>query len=224
VIEEATLNPQYGDILSPASTPPVKVTVHGAASFRVRSQGGKALVLGTVAPGSGHVKGTVTVFARAVGKTGAFRKVATDRLATSQGNFAISAPLAAGTWDVKVKFQDPKQGVVAATSRTVRVTIGPKPASSVSLSSLKTRKGGFTASATASPSGGSGAKIELLRLNATPGAPARFTVSGSASLGSGKTKAPFHDRVNPGTWVLQLEYTRPGQAPSFSAPRTVTIH
>ena len=86
MIENATLNPVYGDILSPASTSPVKVKVHGATSnFRVQSQGGKALVLGTVAPGNGHVKGTVTVFARAVGKKGAFKKVATDRLAIEPG-------------------------------------------------------------------------------------------------------------------------------------------
>ena len=224
MIENATLSPPYGDILSPASTAPVKVKVHGATSnFRVQSQGGKALVLGTVAPGNGHVKGAVTVFARAVGKTGAFRKVATDRLATSQGNFAISVPLAAGGWDVKMKFQDTKQGVVAATSRTARATIGPTPASSVRLSSLKTRKGGFTLSGTATPPGESGAKVELLRLNATPGAPLRFGVFGSANLGTGKTKVTFHTKVKRGTWVLQLEYVRPGETPSFSGPRTVTI-
>jgi tungstate transport system substrate-binding protein len=225
MIENATLSPVYGDILSPASTAPVKVKVHGAtANFRVQSQGGKALVLGTVAPGNGHVKGTVTVFARAVGAKGAFKKAATDRLATGQGNFAISAPLAAGSWDVKVKFQDPKQGIVAATSRTISVTIGPTPASAVSLNSVKTRKGGFTLSGTATPSGESGAKIELLRLNATPGAPARFSVFGSANLGAGKSKVTFHAKVKRGTSVLQLEYIRPGEAPSFSGLRTIAIH
>ena len=225
VIENATLNPVYGDILSPASTSPTKVKVHGSTSnFRVQSQGGKALVLGTVAPGNGHAKGTVTVFARAVGAKGAFKNVATDRLATSQGNFAISAPLGAGAWDVKVKFQDPKQGIVAATSKTVRVTIGAKPASSISLTSVKTRKGGFTLSGTATPSGESGAKVELLRLNATPGAPARFTVFGTANLGAGKNKTTFNAKVKRGTWVLQLEYVRPGEAPSFSGLRTVAIH
>ncbi len=134
VIENSTLNPQYGDILSPAATSPVKVTVRAATSnFKVESQGGRALVLGTVGPGTGHVKGTVAVFARAAGKQGAFKKIATDRLTTDQGNFAISVPLAAGAWHVKVEFRDPKDGVVAATSRTVTVTIGPKPASSVTL-------------------------------------------------------------------------------------------
>ena len=51
MIENSTLNPVYGDILSPSSTSPVNVTVHAATSnFKVESQGGKALVLGTVGP------------------------------------------------------------------------------------------------------------------------------------------------------------------------------
>lgn len=223
-IEDATLTPPYGDILSPAATSPVKVKVHAATSnLRAESEGAKVLVIGTVAPGTGHVRGTVTVFARAVGTKGGFKKIATDRLATTQGNFAISVPLAPGGWELKVKFQDPKQGVVAATSRTVTVTIGPKPASSVSLSSLKTRKGGFTLSGTTAPSGESGTKIELLRLNATPGRPARLTVFATANLGAGKDRVTFRAKVRTGTWVLQLEYVRPDQAPSFSAVTTVAI-
>jgi hypothetical protein len=225
-IENATLNPPYGDILSPAATAPVSVKVHGATSnFRVQSQGGKALVLGSVAPGNGHVKGTVTVFARAVGKKGAFKKVATQHLATSQGNYAISVPLAAGAWNIKVKFQDPKQGVVAATSRTVKVTIAAKPASSVKLTSVKTRKGGFTVSGAASPSGEPGAKVALLRLNTAPGAPARFAQVGkAASFGANATKVTFRGSAKRGTrWVFQLEYIRPGETPSFSGLRTVAI-
>ena len=214
MIENATLNPVYGDILSPAATSPVKVTVHGATSnFRVQSQGGKALVLGTVAPGNGHVKGTVTVFARAVGKQGAFRKVATDHLATSQGNYAISVPLAAGNWNVKVKFQDPKQGVVAATlaDGQGRRSRPSRPRASAS-TSVKTRKGGFTLTGAASPSGESGATIVLLKLGTAPGAPARFTKFGTASLGAGKDKVTFHAKVKSGTrWVVQLEYIRPGR-------------
>jgi tungstate transport system substrate-binding protein len=223
-IEDATLTPPYGDILSPAATSPVKVKVHGAISnLRVESQGAKALVIGTVAPGTGHVEGTVTVFGRAVGTKGAFKKVATDRLETTQGNFAVSVPLAPGGWEIKAEFRDPKQGVVAATSRAVRVTITPGPASGISLNSVKTRKGGFTLAATTTPPGEPGAKIELLRLNAKPGAPARFTVFGTANLGAGKDRVTFRAKVRPGTWVLQLEYVRPAQTPSFSAVKTIAI-
>ena len=166
----------------------------------------------------------MTVFARAVGKKGAFRKVATDRLATGQGNFAISVP-SPRALERHVTFQDPKQGVVAATSRTVNVTISSKPASSISLHSVKGTRGGFTLAGNASPSGESGAKIELLRLNTTPGAPARFTVFGTANLGAGKDKVTFHaTKIKHGTrWVLQLEYLRPGQTPSFSGLGTVEV-
>jgi tungstate transport system substrate-binding protein len=224
VIENSSLSPVYGDILSPASTTPENVTVHAATSnLRVESQGGKALVIGTVGPGTGHVKGTVTVLARAVGKRGAFRKVATERLASSQGNFAILAGLAPGNWNVKVKFSDRGQ-VVAATSRTVKVTIGPKPTSGITLSSFKPKSKGFTLVATATPSGESGAKVELLRINTSAGAPARFAVFGTANLGAGKNKVTFHAKLKrPARWVLQLEYVRPGEAPSFSGLRTITI-
>jgi hypothetical protein len=124
-----------------------------------------------------------------------------------------------------VKFQDPKQGIVAATSRTVNVTITPAPTSSISLHSVKGTRGGFTLAGDASPSGESGAKIELLRLSTAAGAPARFTVFGTANLGAGKDKVTFHaTKIKHGTrWVLQLEYIRPGQAPSFSALRTVAV-
>jgi len=220
-IEIPTLNPPYGDILSPAATGPVKVTVHAAASnLRVQSQGGKALVIGSIAPGNGHVKGTVAVFAHAVGKKGGFRKVASTRLAATQGNFAISVPLTAGTWQVKVTFSDPRQ-VVAASARAVKVTIGPAPASGVSLGSVKSGKGAFTARGSVRPAATSGAKVELLALNTTPGAPARFRVLATARLKAGKTAVALHGKVKPKTrWVLQLEYIRAGQPPSFSGLRT----
>jgi tungstate transport system substrate-binding protein len=223
-IENESLNPPYGDLLSPSATSPVHVTVHGATSnLRVTSQGGEALVLGTVAPGTGHVKATVTVLARAVGKNGAFKKVATDRLAATQGTFAVSVALAAGAWDVKVTFQDRGQ-VVPAGSRTVRVTIGPKPATSISLRSATSSKGALRVTGAFTPAALSGAKVESLGLNTTPGAPARFKVLGSTTLKTGSTKVAFHAKVKRGVrWVLQLEYLAPGQAPSYSGLRTVDV-
>lgn len=223
-VEISTLNPVYGDILSPASTAATAVTVHSALkNFSVKSQGGKVLVLGNVSPGTGHVKGSVAVFARAVGKKGAFRKVATQRLGTTQGNFAISVPRAAGAWNFKVKFSDPKQ-VVAASSKTVRVTIGANPASRVSLRSVKAKKATLTVSGTAAPAGKAGAKVELLALNTATGAPTRFRVLKTAKLGAGKTKFTLNAKAKKGTrWVLQLEYIRPGEAPSFSGLRTVNV-
>jgi len=186
-------------------------------------QGGQALVIGTVAPGSGHVGGTVTVFARAVAETGAFKRVASAPLATSQGNFAALAPLAAGSWEVMVKFRDGQQ-VVTATSRTVKVTIGAKPASSITITSLKVKGKRFTLVGSTLPPGESGAKIQLLMLNTAPGTPARFVVFGSTSFGTGKTGVTFRglSRI-PMRWELQLEYIRPGEAPSFSGLTAVAV-
>jgi tungstate transport system substrate-binding protein len=223
-IEIPTLNPAYGDILSPASTAATTLTVHSALeNFSVTSQGGKALVVGKVSPGTGHVKGTVAVFARAVGKKGAFGKVASQRLSATQGNFAISVPRAAGAWNFKVKFTDSGQ-VVAASSKTVKVTIEPKPTSRVSLGSVKAHNAALTVKGTAAPAGEAGAKVELLALGTASGAPTRFKVLKTTKLGAGKTKFTLQAKAKKGTrWVLELEYVRPGQAPSFSALRTVNV-
>ena len=223
-IEIPTLNPAYGDILSPASTTATKLTVHSALqNFSVRSQGGKALVIGKVSPGTGHVKGTIAVFARAAGKHGAFKKVASQRLTATQGNFAISVPRAAGAWNFKTKFTDPGQ-VVATTSNTIKVTIAPKPISRVSLSSVKAKNATLTVKGTAAPAGEAGAKVELLALDTATGAPTRFKILNTTKLDAGNTKFTLHAKAKKSTrWVLQLEYIRPGQAPSHSALRTVNV-
>jgi hypothetical protein len=186
-------------------------------------EGGQALVIGTVVPGNGHVVGTVTVFARGVGETGPFKKVASEPLATSQGNFAALAPLAAGSWDVMVKFRDGRQ-VVTATSQTVKVTIGATPASSITITSLKVKGKRFTLVGTVRPPGESGAKIQLLKLSTAARAPARFVVFGTASFGSGKTGVTFRGvSAISMRWELQLEYVRPGEPPSFSGLITVSV-
>jgi tungstate transport system substrate-binding protein len=223
-IENASLNPPYGDVLSPSATAPVHVTVYGATSnLRATPEGGKVLVVGTVAPGAGHVKATVAVLARAVGSKRAFKKVAADRLAAIQGNFAILVPLAAGSWDVKVKFEDRGQ-VVAAASRTVKVTTGGSPGTGVSLDSAKARKGALTVAGSLTPGAILGTKVELLGLNSTPGAPARFRVLGSATPRPGSDKVTLRAKVKRGVrWVLELEFIQPGHGPSFSGLRTLDV-
>ena len=111
MIENSTLSPVYGDILSPASTSPANVTVHAATSnFKVESQGGKALVLGTVGPGTGHVKGTVTVLARAVGKKGAFKTVATDAPGVEPGQLRDPGAARAGRLERQGEVLRPRSG------------------------------------------------------------------------------------------------------------------
>jgi hypothetical protein len=122
-----------------------------------------------------------------------------------------------------VQFADARQ-VVAANSKTVKVTIAPKPASSVSLRSASGKNGTLKVAGTTSPSGVSGAKVEVLALNTAPGAPTRFKVIGTVKLGAGKSTFSFHGKVERGTrWVLQVEYIRPAEASSFSGLRTVQV-
>ncbi len=223
-IENSTLSPKYGDILSPAATAAVGLTVHSAiANLKVSAQGGRALITGTVAPGTLHHRATVSVLARVAGRNGAFRNLATLHLASTQGNFAVAVPLAAGTWQVMVSFHDPGQ-VVAASSRRVRVKLGARPTASVALHRARVRNGTWTIAGALSPAAASGARLVLLGQNTTPGASSAFRVLGRATLRSGKTTFTLRAKARRGIrWVLQLEYILPGQAPSFSGLRTVDV-
>jgi ABC-type tungstate transport system permease subunit len=122
-VEIPTLSPPYGDLLSPAATAAVRVTVQSAVTrLRVRGARRVAFVSGTVAPGAGHVHATVTVLARRTGARGRFRRVALQRMAAGRARFARTVHLRPGSWQIKVAFEDPSQ-VRGSTSRTVRVTI-----------------------------------------------------------------------------------------------------
>jgi hypothetical protein len=122
----------------------VAVTVHSKTSgLSVKSEAGKALVTDSVLPGTGHVEAEVIVLARPAGSKHAFQEVGSERLSASQGNFAVLVPLAAGRWQIKVSYQDPKQ-VIAARSPTVTVTTATKPSGSVSLGSVTLKGGAMT--------------------------------------------------------------------------------
>jgi tungstate transport system substrate-binding protein len=221
-IEIPTLSPPYGDILSPAATTPVKVTVHSAVtSLRVKSEGGKAVVLGQVSPGTRHVKATVTVYDRK-GSKGAFKKVATDKLSANDANFAVALNLAAAQWQFKVSFADSK-AVVGSTSKTVKATIGPKPSSSLTLKSATVKKGALTLSGSVKPGAITGTKVELLGLR-TSGTSARFADVGKVTLKAGATKFTIRAKLKRSyRWILQLEQVRKGQAPSYSGLKTVNV-
>jgi tungstate transport system substrate-binding protein len=222
-VENATLNPIYGDLLSPAATTAHKVTVHAAiTSLRATSQGGKALVFGAVEPGTGHGSGTVNVLARALGKKGSFRKVRSERLSASQGHFAVSVPLRQGNWQVEASFQYP--GAAVGTS-TVNVSVGAAPTSSATLRSVHTRKGKLTIDAALAPAPGpSGGKVVVLGLNTAPGTPATFKVLGTMTLSAGQTSATLHVKAKrKATWLLQVAYVQPHQASSFSKLRAIDV-
>ncbi len=122
-IENSTLNPPFGDLLSPGATAPVALKVQSAIlGLKVRLSHGKVLIRGSVAPRGRHVKATVTVLARHAGSKGRFKRVALDRLRGNKSRFKINVQLAAGQWQIEVRFKDPGQ-VMPITSRRVTLTV-----------------------------------------------------------------------------------------------------
>ncbi|HEY1510454.1 MAG TPA: substrate-binding domain-containing protein [Solirubrobacteraceae bacterium] len=226
-IEIPTLSPPYGDILSPAASTPVPVAVQSKVSgLAVKSVGGRALVVGSVAPGKGHAKATVAFLARKAGSHGGFRKVTVDHLGASDGNFAASLPLAVNKkgWQVKVTFADGKQ-VLGSTSQTKKVTVQPKPHASAKLSSVKVSNGNLAVRGSVFPKPTSGAKVELLALNTAAGSPDRFRVFKTINVGRGKKQFTLHAKLKRGTrWVLELKYIQKGQASGFSMLRTIAVN
>ena len=226
-IEIASLNPAYGDILSPAASAPVPVAVQSKVSgLSMSSVGGRALVVGSVAPGKGHAKATVTFLARKTGSHGAFRKVSSDKLAANDGNFAAALPLAASEkgWQVKVKFQDGKH-VLSSTSAAKKVMVKPAPHASAKLSSVKISNGNVTVRGSVFPKPTTGAEVQLLALNTAAGSPDRFRVFKTVSIGRGHKHFTLHATLKRATrWILELKYIQHGQASGFSKLKTIAVH
>ena len=226
-VEDSSLNPVFGDLLSPAATTPKKITVHSVITqLSSTSQGGQALIRGQVSPGTGHVKATVTLFATQVGSKKGFKKVATYKLAANDANFAVVLPtVGPGTWLVKAKYSDSGQ-VVAAPTRTIKVTVGAKPSTSVSLSSVKVaKKGGkVTVSGAIKPSApASGATIEVLAMKTSGGSPT-FGEKAKVKLGAGKTKFTVQFKLKTGfRYVLRLVNNQNGKSPSDSGLKTINV-
>ncbi|MDQ6729366.1 MAG: hypothetical protein M3022_03430 [Actinomycetota bacterium] len=222
-IEDSTLNPVFGDLLSPAVSTPAQVTVHGTVTdLRVEAVAGRALVLGSVAPGFTHADGTVTISARRSGR-GGYHTVAVDRLASGDGNFAVDLPLAAARWQFRARFQDPGR-LVASRARSVRGTVGARPTTIVSRFSVRLDRGRITARARLSRAvGARRASVVLLALR-TSGTGARYIPVGHASVRRGARSATIHASLRRGfRWALVLESVAPGQASAYSAQLTVNV-
>ena len=217
-IEDGTLSPVFGDLLSPAATGALKVTVHSAVTrLRVNSGAGRALLLGSVAPGLDHVHATVTIQGRPTSH-GRYRTLATDHLGAGDANFAVSVPAAAAHWQFRARYADPGQ-VVGSTSRVVRGTVGPRPAIGISVRSVRIAAGRATVAGRLSASGG-GLKLSLLGLRTSATGP-RFVTLGRTIV-RGRTFT-VHGRLRRGfRWVLVLT-AGSGAATSSSSTRTVNV-
>ncbi|MBV9802976.1 MAG: substrate-binding domain-containing protein [Solirubrobacterales bacterium] len=224
MIENPSLNPAYGDILSPGATAPVKVSVRAVSpSLHATSQGGKALVFGTVEPGAGHGAGTVAVLARKLGSKGSFRTVAAGPIGAAQGNFAVSAPLRKGSWQVAVRFFYAGH-LVVSEAHTVNVSIGAAPSSAVTFRSVRPKHRQLVISASVAPSAPAGAKLVVLGVDTAPGAPAILQVLGHVTLTTGQTSVTLGVKVKrKDQWLVQVAYVQPGQSSSFSRLRAAAV-
>ncbi len=225
-IVDSALSPPFGNLLSPAATTPAKITVHSAMTqLTARKQGGQALIFGSVSPSTEHVKATVTIMAAKQGSKKGFKKIATDKLASNDANWAVAPKLASGKWLVKAKYQDPKQ-VVAANPRTIKVSVGGKPKTSVSFGSVKVAKksGSVTVSGKIKPGAvKSGATIEVLAMK-TAGGPPKFGEKTTVKVKSGKTKFTAHFKLKKGfRWVLRLVNKQKGQSTSDTQLKTINV-
>ena len=237
-IEIASLTPPFGDLLQPAASTPIAMSVHGAVSITsANSASGGALVAGGVAPGGTHANASVTILARSQGSSVAFNPVGTAALTATQSSYAVLARLPAGKWQLEASFSDPGR-VLAATSGTVNVTLTapavPSLAASVSLQKVSVKKGAVTITGSVSPAPtATGAYLELLGRHTTK---VKITAAGTSATGKlsreakltiakGTTRFTIHARLKRGYhWSLELKYVRPHHKTGVSKLRTISVH
>jgi hypothetical protein len=212
-IENATLNPQYGDLLSPAVTTARTVTVRAALTqLRAKSIGGRALVLGAVSPGTGHVKGKTTLYARRAGSKGGYHKLGTFGQADADGRFVHELTLAPGRWQIKATFADPTT-VSAAKARTTIVTVKPRAAGRITAHGSLSGNGRLTEHVHISPAAVQGAKVSLVVVKLSGGGTARAHVVRTVHPKAGARTVTLHGTLKRiGHWALLAKYAVPGRA------------
>ena len=231
-IENSTLNPPFGDLLSPASTAPTATAVHGVVSVtRATGERGGVTVAGAVGPVAPDGHDQVVLSVRRQGAAG-YRKIGAAHLVAGQGVYAVNGNLAAGRWRLRVTLSDPGQ-LEQANSRIVTVTVPTaKQSHSVRFTRITDRTGRITVSGTLSPAAvKAGARIELFALRLSklksPGSGAaspRFREVAHLSLPKRGSGFSFRLTETRGYQLaFQLGYVQKGAASSFSTARAVAI-
>jgi tungstate transport system substrate-binding protein len=227
-IENATLNPVFGDILAPGASTPAKITVKGAITgITATAQPGRLLVTGNLQPTVSHVKGSVTLLARA-GTKGSFRKIASTNLATNDHSFAVSSGLKAGTWFVEARFQDPGQ-VTTTTSKSIKVVIAARKPASVTTTKVTVKNGKLTLSGKVGPKpakGGTVVQVLALDVGSLPrpattaaiaAAGPKFKVIARVKVKAGNTNFTVSGKLKRRErWIIQLKYAPGGVAGTAS--------
>jgi tungstate transport system substrate-binding protein len=220
-IENATLSPVFGDLLSPAATAAVSMSVQGAVTVTSATAGvGSATVAGSVSPVAQDGNATITLLARPVTSTGAYTQIGGQSLAAGASSFSISAALGKGLWQLEVIYTDPGQVLGASATADVLVNAA---GGGVSFKKLTVKKGKVTLTATITPVPAGGGKVLLF---ATPaGKSKKFPQVAHKTLAAGKTQFTISVKLKPGhRWLLQLEYAPADQKATFSKLRSIAVH
>jgi tungstate transport system substrate-binding protein len=224
-VEDATLTPPFGDVLSPSASAATTVTVNSViTALKARANGAGVAVFGTVAPGTGHVKGTVTISGRPAGSKKGYKTLSTIKLASTDGNFAGAPKLAPGNWQLRAVFADAGQ-VTTSPAKTVTFKLGTKPKTSVSRDSTKVSGAVIKVPATVKPrAAAKGGVVSLLVLKATNPAKPQFNQKDKADVRKGKNTVTLRTKLSgPGHYLLELKYSSKGSTASYTTLRGVTI-
>jgi tungstate transport system substrate-binding protein len=224
-VEDATLTPPFGDVLSPSSSAATSVTVNSVVTaLKARSNGSGVAVFGSVAPATGHVAGTVTISGRPAGSKKGYKTLATVKLASTDSNFAAVPKLAPGKWQLQAVFADAGQ-VTTSPAKTITFKLGAKPKTSVSRDSTTVKGQIIKVPATVKPRATSkGGTVKLLVLKATSPAKPQFNQKDKAEVRKGRNTVKLKAKLSgPGHYLLELQYVSKGSTSSYTTLRGVTI-
>ena len=160
-VENASLNPVYGDILSPANTTAVPVTVHGTISItKATASTGGVSMTGSMGPAAPDGNGAVDVLARKQGSKGAFKTIGSSAVKSGAKTYAVNGNLNPGKWQIETRYRDGSQ-FTAATSGTRNVTVSGNIVT-VSFKKVTIKKGKVTVNGViGQPPATSGGKLAL---------------------------------------------------------------
>jgi hypothetical protein len=217
-VEDATLNPVFGDLLAPSSTSVGTMTVQSLIKVsQVTTAYRRATVSGTVAPDR-HANGIVTISARKRGSRGALRNYAKESI--GGGTYSIQAKLPPGSWEIQARFDDAGQ-VLSSVASTVTAKV--PGASSVKVSRVREDAGDVTVAGSVSPAPSTtGGYVKLLARRGQ----AKFRAVGRKyAFAKGRRTYALHAHLSRGKkWQLRVEYVHKGTIDgSESKTRTLRV-
>jgi len=228
-IEDATLSPPYGDILSPGASAAASVAVNGTAKItKTTTTTNSVTVSGTAGPAAVDSNAKVTLLARKKSSKGAFKTIGTKSVAAGKSAFSLTGKLALGAWTVKVQYAD-TGAFNTATSATKNVTVALAKGPKISYKKLTVKQGTVTLTGTLglAPKG-TKATIRLfahaLNKLGQKGKKAKFTQVAKATVKAGtKTFTLKHKFKRGYRYVLKLQFTHAGQKTTNSKYRNVVV-